>query len=121
MERFETHGQSESAEEKGPQEGSESESAPEEDFDTRQESVELRNERVQQEVQREGEVTKEQVSETLWKHPVQFVEDVISGRLVPYFRKFLKRFGSTEDDALATEDMREVRDQAKEAAEDEAE
>lgn len=67
---------------------------------------------------REQEIAKESVSETVWARPVQFVEDVISDKLVPYFKKFLKKFGAVEDEALATKEMRDVRDQAKDVSED---
>ena len=119
MERFESQRQFEDAEGSEPQEEPESERTLEDDFDARQEHVEKKSERTQQEVERENEVAHEHVSEALWKRPVRFVEDVISDKLVPYLRKFLKKFGSVEDDALATQEMRDVRDQAKEAAEDE--
>lgn len=72
---------------------------------------------VEGEASHEAEAVKKEVAETVWRRPVEFVNEMISDRIAPMLRRFFERFGALGDEEVPEGKMREARDTAKDAAE----
>ena len=90
------------SDEERSEQGPERESAPEE-IDVRAETG------------RERASAVERIAEAVWERPARYVEHVIAHKLVPQLRKFVERFSSLDDDALATDELRSARAEAEKA------
>lgn len=96
--------------ERHAREGAERSPAPPEE---RAEAAE-RNARA--EVAAERREAKERIADVLWERPKRFVERVIEQRLAPSLRRFLAKFGSLGDEAMASDELKRTRDAARREA-----
>ena len=73
--------------------------------------------RARREAGAERREAKERIADVVWERPKRFVERVIEKRLGAPLRRFLGKFGSLDDEAMASRALKEARDAAKREAE----
>lgn len=98
--------------------GGESSKGERADGPSREHSLEAADGRARGEVSVERRVTKERVAELLWQRPKQFVSHVLAKGLSGPLKRFLAVFGGLGDDAMLTDDLKKLRAQAQQAADD---
>jgi hypothetical protein len=84
----------------------------------REHALDVADGRARGEVAVERRATKERIAELLWQRPKQFVSHVLARGLSGPLKRFLAVFGGLGDDTMLTDDLKKLRAQAQQAADD---